>query len=81
MIIFIILFLAYKLIGAIINDVGGFGYKDMNTFCNESFWKEYVWRFSVMYGVVTFILLPLSLLKNLAKIRMFSIFAVLSLYA
>ena len=52
----------------------------MNTFCTESFWGNYVWKFSVMYGIVIFILLPLSLLKDLSKLRMFSIFAVLSLF-
>jgi amino acid permease len=53
----------------------------MDTFCKESFWNDYLWRFSVMYGVVCFIVLPLSLLKNIAKLRMFSIFAVFSLFS
>jgi len=78
--IFLNFILAYKLIGAVINDVGGYGYKDMNAFCNESFWNDYVWKFSVMYGIVIFILLPLSLMRDISKLRMFSIFAVLSLF-
>ena len=41
----------------------------MDTFCKESFWNDYLWRFSVMYGVVCFIVLPLSLLKNIAKLE------------
>lgn len=52
----------------------------MNKFCNESFWNNYEWRFSVMYGVVIFVLLPLSLMNNISKLRFFSIFAVSSLF-
>lgn len=52
----------------------------MNSFCNKSFWNDYIWRFSVMYGIVCFILLPLSLMRDLSKLRMFSIFACLSLF-
>ena len=52
----------------------------MNEFCEKSFWNFYIWKFSVMYGIVIFILLPLSLMKDLSKLRLFSIFAVLSLF-
>ena len=52
----------------------------MNDFIENTFWNNYSTRFPVMYGVVIFILLPLALMRDLSKLRMFSIFAVLSLF-
>lgn len=68
------------MIGAIINDLGGYGYKSMNEFLEQSFWKNYIYKFSVMYSVLHVILLPLCLLKDMSKLRFSSIFGVFSLF-
>jgi len=67
------------LIGAIINDIGNYGYEKMDDFVNDSFWNKYIYKFCVMYGVLHVILLPLCLLKDMSKLRFSSIFGVLSL--
>jgi len=67
------------LIGAIINDIGNYGYDNMNDFVQKSFWSSYVYKFFVMYGILHIILLPLCLLKDMSKLRFSSIFGVFSL--
>lgn len=67
------------MIGAIVNDIGGYGYRNMNDFVSQSFWGSYILKFLVMYGIIHFIFLPLCLMKDLSKLRFSSIFGVLSL--
>lgn len=67
------------MIGAIINDIGNFGYNDMNDFNQNSFWSSYLYKFLVMYGILHFILMPLCLLRDMSKLRFSSIVGVLSL--
>ena len=69
----------YKLLGGIINEIGGFGYKNNDTFLKESFWGEYKWKFSVCYGITFIIILPLCLLKNVSEMRYTSTFGILSI--
>ena len=70
----------YKLLGGIINEIGGYGYEDINSFVKYSFWKQFKWKFFVSYGLCSFILIPLCLLKNISKMRYASSFGILSIF-
>jgi amino acid permease len=61
--------LVYKMIGAFVYAVGGYNsdHNDLQDFYEESFWSKYPFRFPIMYAVSIFVLIPLSLLKDLAK--------------
>ena len=69
----------YKLLGGIVNEIGGYGYKNNDIFLKESFWGEYKWKFSVSYGITFIIILPLCLLKNVSEMRYTSTFGILSI--
>ena len=70
----------YKLIGGVINEIGGYGYESLDAFLLNSFWKEYKLKFPVNYGLAILILLPICLLKNVSKMRFASTFGILSLF-
>ena len=58
---------AYKLIGGVINDLGKYGYNSLDEFIDKSFWKKKIYKFPIFFGINILILIPLCLLKNIAK--------------
>lgn len=70
----------YKLIGGIINEVGNFGYANLDDFLINSFWKEYSYKFPVNYCLALIVLLPLCLQKDISKMRFSSILGISSLF-
>lgn len=69
----------YKLIGGLINDLGGYGYKDINDFLLNSFWNKRFYKFIVNYGVSIVVLFPLCILRDVSKMRFASLFGIISL--
>ncbi len=70
----------YKLLGGVINEIWGYGYRDIDSFLKDSFWGTFKWKFFVSYGLTIFIILPLSLLKNVSKMRYTSTLGILSIF-
>lgn len=70
----------YKLVGGIINELGNYGYENLDEFLIRSFWKDYLFKFPVNYGLGLIILLPLCLLKDISKMRFSSILGIISLF-
>ena len=70
----------YKLLGGVLNEIGGFGYKSVEEFTEKSFWNNFWIRLVVCYGIMIFILFPLCILRNISKMRYASTFGVISLF-
>ena len=70
----------YKLIGGVVLAIGQYEYKNIDDFVDNSFWKEYVFKFPINYGVAGVILLPICLLKDISKMRFASTFGLISLF-
>lgn len=70
----------YKLVGGLVNDIGKYGYKGINDFKNNSFWKESSYKFIVNYSITVVILIPLCLLKHISKMRFSSAFGIICLF-
>ena len=70
----------YKLIGGVINEIYGYGYKSVNDFAINSFWNKLSIKYLVLYGITIIILFPLCLLKNASKMRYASTFGIFSLF-
>jgi amino acid permease len=72
--------ITYKLLGGIVNELGGYGYDSLESFFTNSFWSEYSLKFPLMYAISFLVILPLCLLKSISKMRFNSIFGVFSLF-
>ena len=70
----------YKLIGGIINEIGNYGYTNVEDFAEKSFWNKFWVRLLVCYGVTILILFPLCQLKDVSKMRYASTFGMISLF-
>ena len=70
----------YKLTGGVINELGKFGYMNVETFAEESFWGIFWVRLCFCYGVAILILFPLCQLKNISKMRYASTLGIISLF-
>ena len=70
----------YKLTGGIVNEIGRYGFNNIEDFSENSFWKNYSYKFSVCYGISFIILLPLCLQKDINKMRYSSTFGIYSLF-
>ena len=70
----------YKLIGGVVNEIGGYGYQSVEDFVSDSFWNKIWIKFLVCYGITSIILLPLCLLKDASKMRYASTFGIISLF-
>ena len=70
----------YKLIGGIINEIGNYGYPNVEDFAEKTFWNKFWVRFLVCYGLTILILFPLCQLKDVSKMRYASTFGMISLF-
>ena len=70
----------YKLIGGIINEIGGLGYQNVEDFVANSFWNQLWIKFVACYGIAIAILFPLCILRNASKMRYASTFGIISLF-
>ena len=69
----------YKFIGGVINDVFSYGYTNIESFANESFWGEKRTRLLICF-FITIIIFPLSLIKTFSQMRYLSTFGVFSVF-
>ena len=54
----------YRLLGAIINVIGGYNYESMINFLKETYW-DYIWfKLCINLGIAIFVLFPLCLRKE-----------------
>ncbi len=72
--------ISYKLIGGIVNEFGGYGFNTIESFYLDSFWSENYFKFPIMFGITTFILIPLCMLRDVGELRFTSIFGSFSLF-
>ena len=70
----------YKLLGGIINELGNYGYPNVEDFAEKSFWNKFWVRLLVCYGMTILILFPLCQLKDVSKMRYASTFGMISLF-
>ena len=70
----------YKILGGCINEIGKYGYINVEEFAEKSFWGIFWVRFSVLYGITIFILFPLCSLKDVSKMRYATTFGLFSLF-
>ena len=70
----------YKLLGGVINEIGGLGFISVEDFAINSFWKQLWLKFVVCYSITIILLLPLCLLHNASKMRYASTFGIVSLF-
>lgn len=75
------LIIAYKLLGEIVYNFGRFFevYNDIESFLTTSFWSWTWVKLCTMYGMTTFVILPLCLLKDVSRLRMGSLLGVITL--
>ena len=70
----------YKFLGGVVNEIFSYGYTNMETFANESFWGEKKVRLCVCYSITILVLFPLSLIKTISQMRYASTFGVFSVF-
>ena len=70
----------YKFIGGIINEVFSYGYTNIESFANDSFWGDKKTRLIVCFAITICILIPLSLIKTFSQMRYASTFGVFSVF-
>ena len=77
----IILFqiIIYKLVGGIVNDIGNYNYESLNDFVDNSFWKKYLYKFTICYGINLVFIMPFCLRKNLGEMKISTYAGVISL--
>ena len=61
--------IVYKLLGGIVNDIGDYKYESLDHFVENSFWKNYSYKFLVCYGICLILLLPFCLKKNIGEMK------------
>ena len=70
----------YKFIGGVINDVCSYGFTNIESFANESFWGEKSTRLLVCFAIALIVIFPLSLMKTFSQMRYASTFGVFSVF-
>ena len=57
--------LIFRLLGGIINVIGGYNYESMLTFLSDTYWSEIWVKLCVNYGIGILIIFPLCLISNM----------------
>jgi amino acid permease len=57
--------LIFRLLGGIINVIGGYDYESMLTFLSDTYWSEIWVKLCVNFGVAILIIFPLCLISNM----------------
>lgn len=78
------IFLAYNIIGNSIYDIffahkSNLEYHGVSDFMEHSFWSYFIMRSCVIYGLMLFIYLPLSLIKDVGGLANVAIIGTISL--
>lgn len=68
--------LCYRLLGGIVNTIGGYDHDSMLTFLKQEFWSEYWCKFSVNFGLAILVIFPLCLIKDMKKLNISSLIGV-----
>ena len=71
--------IVYKLVGGIVNDIGNYNYESLNDFVNNSFWKKYLYKFTICYGINLLLIMPFCLRKNIGEMKISTYVGVISL--
>jgi amino acid permease len=69
----------YKLVGGIVNDIGNYNYESLNDFVDNSFWKKYLYKFTICYGINLLLIMPFCLRKNIGEMKISTYVGVISL--
>ena len=69
----------YKLVGGIVNDIGNYNYESLNDFVDNSFWKKYLYKFTICYGINLLFIMPFCLRKNIGEMKISTYVGVISL--
>ena len=70
--------LCYRLLGGIINTIGGYNYDSMIEFLEKEFWSKIWCKFAVNFGIAILILFPLCLITDMKKLNISSLIGVFS---
>ena len=64
--------LIYRLLGGIINVIGGYDYPSMLTFLSDTYWNEIWVKICVNFGIGILIIFPLCLMTDMTKLNISS---------
>ena len=64
--------LIYRLIGGVINVIGGYDYESMLTFLSDTYWSEIWVKICVNFGIGILIIFPLCLITDMKKLNISS---------
>ena len=64
--------LIYRLLGGIINIIGGYDYESMLTFLKDTYWDEVWVKVLVNFGIAILVIFPLCLITDMKKLNISS---------
>ena len=70
--------LCYRLLGGIVNTIGGYNYDSMLDFLEKEFWSKIWCKFAVNFALAIFVLFPLCLMTDMKKLNISSLIGVFS---
>lgn len=70
--------LCYRLLGGIVNTIGGYDYDSMLDFLEKEFWSKVWCKFAVNFGIAILVIFPLCLIKDMKKLNVSSLIGVFS---
>ena len=64
--------LIFRLLGGIINEIGGYNYESMLTFLSDTYWNQIWVKLCVNFGIGIIIIFPLCLITDMKKLNVSS---------
>lgn len=64
--------LIYRLLGGVINVIGGYDYDSMLDFLSDTYWNKMYVKFIVNFGIMFIIIFPLCLISDMKKLNISS---------